>query len=55
MLNISYNNLSDDGAVAISEYLKHNSTLQELKMSYNKVSDNGIINISGNEYHTSAT
>ena len=44
-LDISYNDISDDGAVAISECLKNNNTLQELNMSQNKVSDYGIINI----------
>ena len=44
-LNISYNCISDDGAVAISECLKNNNTLQKLDMSHNNISDNGIINI----------
>ena len=44
-LDISYNDISDDGAVAISECLKNNNTLQELNMSHNKISDHGIINI----------
>ena len=45
-LDISYNNISDDGAVAISKCLKNNNTLQELNMLHNEVCDNGIINIS---------
>ena len=43
--NISHNNISDDGAVAIGECLKNNNTLRELNLSHNKVSDNGIISI----------
>ena len=43
MLDISSNNISDDGAVAISECLKNkNISLQKLNMSHNKISDKGI-------------
>ena len=42
-LIISHNNVSDDGAVAISECIKNNNTLQKLDMSYNSISNNGII------------
>ena len=40
--DVLYNNIADDGAVAIGECLKNNNTLQELNMSYNKVSDSSI-------------
>ena len=46
ILDISNNNISDDGAIAISEYLKHNNTLQDLKMSHNSVTDVGAARIS---------
>jgi len=39
------NNISDDGVVAISEYLKENNTLKELNISHNRISDNEIVNI----------
>ena len=45
ILNVSYNSMSDDGAVAISECLKNINTLQELYISGNEVSDKGIISI----------
>ena len=32
--DISHNDVSDDGAIAISECLSVNNTLQELNMSY---------------------
>ena len=44
-LNLSHNNISDDGAVVISEYLKANITLKELNISNNKITNNGIIKI----------
>ena len=45
-LDISYNNISDDGTVAISEYLSSNNTLQQLNLSHNQVSSLGITNMS---------
>ena len=39
---LSNNNISDVGAVAISECLVNNNILQELNMSRNQVSDKGI-------------
>ena len=45
IIDISHNNISDDGAIAISECLKNNSTLQELIMSYNKVCNSGVKSI----------
>ena len=44
-LDISCNNISNDGAVAISKYLKANKTLKELNMSRNKIASHGIIKI----------
>ena len=46
ILDISHNNISDDGAVAISDCLENNDTVQKLDMSHNKISDNGISRIS---------
>ena len=42
-LDISHNNICDDGAVAISEYLKVNTTLTNLNISNNSITSNGII------------
>ena len=44
-LDISYNAISDDGAVAISEYFKYNGMLQELNMSHNEITSEGIVEI----------
>ena len=41
-LNLSYNNISNGGAVAISVFLK-DTALQELNFSHNSISDNGIV------------
>ena len=40
-LDLSNNNLSDDGAAAISDGLKSNNTLQELYMRSNKITSEG--------------
>ena len=37
MLDISHNKISDDGAVGISECIRSNCSLKELKMSSNKI------------------
>ena len=42
-LDMSCSNITDVGAVAISEYLKNSSTLQKLNLSENRLSINGII------------
>ena len=44
-LDLTNYQLSDNAAVAISEYLKSNNTLQELNMSHNRLSDKGIVSI----------
>ena len=44
-LDLSCNNISDDGAAAISEYLKKNNALQNLNMSHNEVTSEGVIKI----------
>ena len=44
-INISGNNISDDDTKTISEYLKHNQTLQELNISKNCISKGGVIRI----------
>ena len=44
-LDISYNNISKDGALAISDYLKTEKVLKELNISNNKLSNHGIIKI----------
>ena len=44
-LDISHNNVSDDGAVAISKWLKTNNTLTKLDISWNKITDNGAVSI----------
>ena len=41
LLNISSNQISDDGTLIISGYLKDIDTLQQLNMSHNKISVNG--------------
>ena len=45
MLDISHNNISDDGAIAISEYLRLSKTLKELHVSNNDITNKGIIEI----------
>ena len=45
ILDISHNNITDEGAIAISECLKYINTLQKLDISYNLMSDFIIINI----------
>ena len=44
-LDISYNNISKDGALAIGEFLKTEKVLKELNISNNKISNHGIIKI----------
>ena len=44
-LDLSNNNLSDDGAVTISDGLKNNNTLLELNISHNNITNKGIKNI----------
>ena len=44
-LDISHNHVSDDGAVAISKWLKTNNTLTKLDISWNKITDNGAVSI----------
>ena len=44
-LDLSFNNISDDGAVAISEYVKFNKILQELNVSHNEITNEGVIAI----------
>ena len=45
VLDISYNNIFDDGAVAISEYLRANKTLKKLIMSNNEITSLSVIKI----------
>ena len=45
-LNISHNNITDNGIGAICECLKRNITLKELKLSQNKICINGMNKIS---------
>ena len=45
VIDILHNNISDDGAIVISNSLKNNKTLQSLDMSSNKVTDFGAIRI----------
>ena len=45
ILDISHNAISDDGAVAISEYFKYNGMLQELNISHNEITSEGIVEI----------
>ena len=44
-LNISHNNITDNGVVAICECLKCNETMKELDLSYNQISINGMNNM----------
>jgi len=41
-LDVSHNNISNLWAIAISNCLKKNDTLQKLFISYNKITDDGI-------------
>ena len=41
-LNLSNNSITDDGAVAIIECLKHNNTIKKLELSYNRITVNGM-------------
>ena len=43
IIDVSHKNISDYGAVVISEYLKNNNTLQKINMSYNKIPDSEIM------------
>ena len=45
-LDLSCNNITDDGAVVISDYLKHNSTLKKLNLSRNHISSRGFKKLS---------
>ena len=45
ILDISSNNISDDVAEAISEYLNYNGMLQELNISHNEITSEGIVKI----------
>ena len=40
-LDLSCNNITDDGAIVISDVLKHNNSLQKLDISYNNIGDDG--------------
>ena len=44
-LDISSSNITNVGAVAVSEYLKANKTLKELHMSNNRITNDGIMKI----------
>ena len=44
-LNISHNNITDNGVVAICDCLKCNETLKELDLSQNEISVNGMNNM----------
>ena len=44
-LDLSNNNLSDDGAITISDGLKYNNTLLELNISQNNITNEGTKNI----------
>ena len=45
--------ISDDGAVALSQVLHHNSTMQELDLSDNSISDAGAVALSQVLHHNS--
>ena len=45
VLNLSRNNISDDGALVISEYIKSHTSLLELNLSMNAINDDGAISI----------
>ncbi|XP_065897457.1 uncharacterized protein [Dysidea avara] len=40
-LDLSYNNITDDGVLTVCDFLKENNTLKELNMSHNKISIEG--------------
>ena len=44
-LNISYNNITDNGMVNIYRCLKHNSTLRKLDLSFNRYRAKTVMNI----------
>ena len=44
-MDLSWNDLSNDGAIAISQSLRKNSTLQNLDMKANDITSRGIISI----------
>ena len=44
-LDVSFNDISDHGVIAISEYLKVNRTLQLLNISHNEITSEGIVKI----------
>ena len=44
-LNLSYNNITDEGVLAITDFLKQNNTLKQLIMSHNKISGDGAYNL----------
>ena len=50
-LDISHNNITDDGAVLISDCLKHNHILKELNLSHNQISVRGITKLSKSTKH----
>ena len=39
--DLSYNNITDDEAVIISNVLKHKNSLQKLDISHNNIADDG--------------
>jgi len=43
VLDVSYNEITYNGAVAIGDSLKHNKCLQELNISYNNVTLEGVV------------
>ena len=45
ILDVSHNEISDDGAVAISKCLEHNNTLQNLNMSDNEITLSGAMEL----------
>ena len=47
-LNISYNKITDEGAVAIINCLKQNKTIKKLDLSHNKISINAMVKMLGN-------
>ena len=42
---LAHNNISDDGAESISEYLRTNKTLEKLDISNNKITNHGVLKI----------
>ena len=47
-LNISHNNITDEGAIAIIDCLEYNKTLKKLDLSHNSISINGMNKIMEN-------